>query len=97
PTPLRMEPIDVNAPDQALEAMLRKHAATSLPDDGFSARVLAALPPRKKNSFGTYLGFGAGILATLWVVLGPGHLLENLGEETDSLKSALVPLLTALM
>jgi hypothetical protein len=92
-----MEPIDLNSPDHALEAILRKNAAAPLPDDGFSARVLAALPPRKKSSTGAYWGYGAGILATLWVVLGPGRLLEHLGGETDSLSSALMPLLATLM
>jgi hypothetical protein len=45
-----MEPADLNSshPDDArLEAWLRAHsAAAPLPDDGFSARVLAALPAR---------------------------------------------------
>lgn len=41
-----MEPSNLNSPgdkDSALAAMLRKHAA-AIPDDGFSARVLSALP-----------------------------------------------------
>lgn len=44
-----MESPDLNPPppeDARLEAWLRTHgAAAPLPDDGFSARVLAALPP----------------------------------------------------
>lgn len=43
-----MEPTDLNPPphpnDARIEAWLRQ-PATSLPDDGFSARVVAALPP----------------------------------------------------
>lgn len=41
-----MEPSDLNSPasDDRLESLLRQPAAP-LPDDGFSARVLCALPP----------------------------------------------------
>lgn len=45
-----MEPSDLNPPppdDAALETWLHTHAVEQpLPDDGFSHRVLAALPPR---------------------------------------------------
>lgn len=43
-----MEPENLNSPapdDEQLEARLRRSAAP-LPDDGFSLRVMAALPPR---------------------------------------------------
>lgn len=45
-----MEPSSLNSSedkDAALAAMLRTHAST-IPDDGFSARVLSALPPRPR-------------------------------------------------
>lgn len=51
PPPRRMEPANVNSPppDEAqFEAWMRRNAATApLPDAGFSARVLTALPPRR--------------------------------------------------
>ena len=45
-----MEPANLNSPpdDARLEAWLREDAGAPLPDDGFSARVVAALPPRPR-------------------------------------------------
>ncbi len=52
-----MEPTDLNrpAPDDAqLDAWLRSNAtATPLPDNGFSQRVLANLPPRADRAAAT--------------------------------------------
>ncbi len=47
-----MEPANLNPPpndDAHLAALLRQNH-TDLPDDGFTARVLAALPPRAPRS-----------------------------------------------
>jgi hypothetical protein len=42
-----MEPANLNSPDDSrVEALLRR-STQALPDDGFSARVLAELPPMK--------------------------------------------------
>lgn len=44
-----MEPTNLNSPppdDEQLEALLRRAASAALPDDGFSTRVLAALPSK---------------------------------------------------
>ena len=53
-----MEPTDLNSPpnahdDARLEAMLRR-VTPALPDDGFSARMLAALPPAVESSGSRY-------------------------------------------
>lgn len=46
-----MEPTDLNPPelsDEKLTALLRAAGSGPLPDGGFSARVLAALPPPRR-------------------------------------------------
>ncbi len=47
-----MEPANVNLPpdDEAHLAALLRRTPAELPDDGFSARVLAALPPPARRS-----------------------------------------------
>jgi DNA-binding transcriptional LysR family regulator len=66
-----MEPADMNpaSPEDArLEALLRD-AAPPLPDEGFSRQVLAALPPRRRQTPWRTIAYGvAG--ATALVMLG---------------------------
>ncbi len=87
-----MEPSDLNDP---LEAALRKSGTTPLPDNGFSTRVLAALPPsqRKSGWSGMFdvqaiLLWAAG-LAALFVVMG--HV--SLNAKADSLLTSVTGLL----
>ncbi len=94
-----MEPIDLNPSDSAdrsLEAMLRANAGEPLPDAGFSARVVAELPPKPERFFGAREWLGTGVLAALALIFGPGDLGETARAETVSLGSAFAPLFTAL-
>lgn len=95
-----MEPIDLNSSDpsdQALDALLRKGIAPPLPDAGFSARVLAALPPPKEKFLRPREWLGLGLLAAGALVLGPpGRLLEKMRTETSTLGDAVAPLFTVL-
>jgi hypothetical protein len=71
-----MEPTDLKStpPDDAqLEAWLRANATTvPLPDDGFSRRVLAALPAKAGRSVAKRRLFclGGGLLGTAVALLG---------------------------
>lgn len=94
-----MEPTDLNPSDPAdrsLEDLLRSPVGESLPDDGFSARVLAALPAKSERFFGSSVWFGVGLFAALALVLGPGRFPEIMGVETVSLGGVVVPVFTAL-
>jgi hypothetical protein len=73
-----MEPENLTPPDAdgiRLEKLLRASAPPELPDDGFSARVLASLPVSAAGdarSVWTVLWALAGAAAGLAVVLGAG-------------------------
>jgi len=69
---MKTPPSDDSAPD--LDARLRQAPALPLPDDGFSARVMCALPPRRRALRRTMetrrrilcsLGLAAGLLLGL--------------------------------
>jgi len=50
--------------DDPIEALLRKGFDGPVPDDGFSARVMARLPPRPRRiGWPLWLGIAAGALA----------------------------------
>ena len=56
--------------DHEIEALLRKQFAGSVPDDGFSDRVMQQLPPRRRRAVwlllaGTLAGTGACWLSLL--------------------------------
>lgn len=95
-----MEPTNVNPlPDRddapRLEALLRRPAA-ALPDDGFSARVLSALPPpliapaRARRSRRLWCAAGATLGAGV-ALLGAAPW-NDAGETWTSLLSAFAPL-----
>ncbi len=86
-----MEPADLNSSsrdDARLEALLRR-SATTLPDDGFSARVLAALPPPSQLAAPSdarwHVALAGGLAGTVFA-LGGVFLRPNLGTNlADSL------------
>lgn len=102
-----MEPADLkpNAPDDApLEAWLRANAQRpALPDYGFSARVLAALPPRAPAFAGpaaawSLRGWSCAAAALLGVLIAASvdgsssSALEQLAGLEHVLRDATVPL-----
>ena len=103
-----MEPTDLKPTppeDAALEAWLRKNSALpALPDDGFSRRVLGALPRPVQPRFSRHW-FVLGGLATGIAVTVVGTLASGLPGELPSIDAALTqavnqlftwPALTAL-
>ena len=89
-----MEPADLNHPandDARLEAMLRR-AAPPLPDDGFSARVLAALPaPEAAAALWRRIAFClAGAAAGYGFALWRGAAWPDLQLELEQFATALV-------
>lgn len=87
-----MEPADLDRPrpgDESLEAWLRRPRAPELPDAGFSAQVLAALPPRRSPRWGRILLCAAGAAAGAAVALATGHPLRvELPSEGDLVAAA---------
>ena len=85
-----MEPANLNSPDpddQRLEALLRQQRSAPLADDGFSARVLAALPPRKNPRL-VYVRISlltTAALAGLAVALGSGGDWTDLTTQFEQL------------
>jgi hypothetical protein len=91
-----MEPANLNpsTPDDArLEALLRQDR-TPLPDDGFSQRVLALLPPRQRRraDWRRLCLYAAGAVAGLVIAYPHNHQLSPLTAFTVSLSHALAPL-----
>jgi hypothetical protein len=82
--------------DAQIEARLRENNPAPLPDNGFSARVLAALPPKTKNFADPREWFGIGLLAALALILEQGSFLDKMRAETASLDGALAPLFTVM-
>ena len=98
-----MEPADLNSPSDTLHrqlgALFANHAnAVSLPDDGFSNRVLAALPPSRRSFLGLLarewiagLAAGAGVL--VWSEVhgtGPAWSFAAVVASFDDLVTAIV-------
>lgn len=72
-----MEPEHLNpnrTGEDRLDEWLRDGAAASLPDDGFSTRVLAALPPRRARASAGRMWIlpAAGVVAGLALVISRG-------------------------
>lgn len=91
-----MEPSDLNPADEPLELLLREPAAVPLPDDGFSTRVLAALPPpRRECLLGWRNWVAVGLAAVLLLAFGPSLTagLETAATLFDGTAGRLVDLL----
>ena len=72
---MESEPLNTNQSEEdRLDAWLRSDAAVPLPDDGFSSRVLAALPPRRARAPAGRLWMlpAAGFVAGLALVIARG-------------------------
>jgi hypothetical protein len=84
--------------DEALETWLRHEAALPpLDDAGFSARVLAVLPPppSQRNRQRTWIclaGAAMGLAVTAWPVLAAGNPLDRLPSLDEALLLALTQL-----
>lgn len=74
--------------DADLDALLRRHLDTALPDDGFTARVVAALPPRPQTrpwalpaaaAIGTVLSGASIAPSPLWRLAAEAGLSGNAG------------------
>ena len=69
-----------------IDKLLREDARTALPDNGFSARVLAALPPRAaapRSWLRPALIFGSATLGSVLAVAlapGGGSLLQGFAD-----------------
>ncbi len=78
-----MEPKDLDpnsSPDGDFDTHLRALAGgPALADNGFSARVLAALPPPQERAAWPWVITGAAIMVGLTLALAGGALVTNLG------------------
>ncbi len=96
-----MEPANLNSPtpdDEKLAQFLRSTEGEQLPDDGFSARVLAALPPpRPAPLFSTREWLLGGFALGLVLLLAPHSLPADLTILTATTGDSLLTLLTALL
>src|SRR5471030_1048796 len=93
-----MEPADLNSPanandDARLEALLRRDLP-ALPDRGFSARVLAALPeteqPRRvwRRLVSCLIGAAAGAGFALWQGVSQPHFQSGAKQLSAALTAA---------
>jgi hypothetical protein len=96
-----MEPIDLKPtpPDDAqLEAWLHASAALpSLPDDGFTSRVLSALPPpaRQQNTQREWFCVGGALIGTVVATFGAlssGNLSADLPALQDTILATVAQL-----
>ncbi|HVW20265.1 MAG TPA: hypothetical protein VHC86_03545 [Opitutaceae bacterium] len=80
-----MEPANLRPDDDPIEALLRRALPPEVPDAGFSARVLAALPPPSRRSlpWRQILLCAAGAAAGAAAALATGHSLQ-LALPTDA-------------
>ena len=96
-----MEPANLNTPtpdDEKLVRVLRSTEGEQLPDDGFSARVLAALPPpRPAPLFSTREWLLGGIALGLLLLFAPHSLTTDLTTLTNSAGESAVALLATLL
>jgi hypothetical protein len=94
-----MEPVNLKSFHPAadrIEALLRQPAAAPLADGGFTARVLAALPPpRREGMFGWREWLLAGGATGLLLAGGPG-VAAGLEDPGTALGGTLAALVTAL-
>ncbi|MGD9583674.1 MAG: hypothetical protein AB7V26_08440 [Lysobacterales bacterium] len=67
--------------DETLDALLRRDFEGAVVDDGFSARVMRALPPRRRSRPWLLPGavLAGGLLA--WLALLPSPLLQLVARE----------------
>jgi hypothetical protein len=66
--------------DPELDQLLRRHFDTALPDAGFTARVVAALPPRPRpRNWALPLAAGSGAALT-WVSVSPSPLWRHTAD-----------------
>jgi hypothetical protein len=80
--------------DPDLDALLRRHFDAAIPDDGFSARVIAALPPRPRQRPWTLpLAAMAGTALT-WASIAPAPLW-NLAADAWTAGNAGTPVIVA--
>lgn len=81
-----MESANVND-DSQFDTLLQRHDSTPLPDDGFSARVLAALPaPARQRARVRWHGWViAGIAAAWFVIWGQGLIDSHATNGTAAL------------
>ena len=91
-----MEPAILDSHDpasDALDRLLRQPAAPSLPDDGFSQRVLAVLPKPPRDTSAAWRGWSVACVALgSFLVFGLVHLPEG-----ESPIMALIGTLTTLL
>ncbi len=96
-----MEPANLNSPtqdDEKLVQFLRATEGEQLPDDGFSARVLAALPPpRPAPLFSTREWLLGGFALGLVLLLAPHSLPADLATLTNSAGESVSALLAGLL
>jgi hypothetical protein len=87
-----MEPANLDPrpfPDDALEASLRAADGPPLADNGFSTRVVAALPARAGAPRGRVLIPAAGALAGLVWVLARGASVPTLGATLQDITAGI--------
>jgi len=96
-----MEPADLSSPDptdQKLAAFLRSAEGQPLPDDGFSVRVLAALPPPRPAPWLSRRDWlSGGLAAGLLLLLAPGIPLADFSTFTVQAGDSAVGLLNNLV
>lgn len=96
-----MEPANLNAPtpdDEKLVRFLRSTEGEQLPDDGFSARVLAALPPpRPAPLFSGREWLLGGAVTGALLLLTPSGLSADLTVVANTAGDSLLTLLTTLL
>jgi hypothetical protein len=67
--------------DQQLDELLRRRFSGAVADDGFSARVMRAVPPRRQAR--PWLLPGAAVVGTLmaWLALMPSPVWQQVAQE----------------
>ena len=91
----------MNSPDptdEKIAALLRASAHDSLPDDGFTARVTAALPPpRRAARFARRDWIIGGVTGALVIFLAPRGAAPDLASLSTQAGDALLYLLYGLL
>lgn len=82
--------------DEAIEALLRAQFDGPVPDEGFSARVMQVLPPRRRRvDWPLWAGIVAGVV-TCWLSLVSAPLLQ-VGLSTWMGSELTAPVITSLL